>query len=90
MSFSDLIFKKHLSGEGFQAIMELRDGKTLSVVAYEGAYCTPRKTLSTPEEYSSFEVAIMDEIIDWEGEKGIDIRGWQSRDEITEIINQLR
>jgi len=90
MSFSDLIFKKHPVGEGFQAIMELKDGKTLSVVAFEAAYCTPRKTLSTPEEYSSFEVAIMDEIRDWDGDKGIDIRGWQSRDEITEIIKQYK
>jgi hypothetical protein len=90
MSFSDLIFKKHPIGEGFQAIMELRDGKTLSVVANEGAYCTPRKTLSSPDEYSSFEIAIMDEIRDWDGDSGIDVRGWQSRDEITEIINQYK
>ncbi len=90
MSFSDLIFKKHLLGEGFQSTMELRDGKTLSVVAYEGAYCIPKKNLASPEEYSSFEVAIMDEIVDWDGGKGIEIRGWQSRDEISEIIKQYR
>jgi hypothetical protein len=88
MSFSDLIFKEHPNGEGFQAIMELRDGKTLSVIANESAYCTPRKNLLSPEKYSTFEIAIMEEIRNWDGE--MDIRGWQDRDQITEIIKQYK
>jgi len=88
MSFSDLIFKEHPNGEGFQAIMELREGRVLSVIANEHAYCTPRKNLSSPEKYSSFEVAIMEEIKNWDGE--MDVRGWQDRDQITEIIKQYK
>lgn len=90
MTFDDLKFEKRPFG-GIMATHVFDNGVKLSVVAGEIAYSNPREDFDTPEEYQSFEVAIMDssgEFItkDFFPEEYDDVVGWQDIDEINEII----
>jgi len=94
MKFKDLKFKERRTG-GFGATVEIGEkGYTLSVQCGEFIYCSPRKNLSSPSEYSSFEIAI----IDPEGrfitdlfikDHDEEVAGWRSRDEIDDILTKL-
>lgn len=76
-SFDDLNFKKHKACKGVQAFHEFPNGNTISVVGGEGLY---------GDGVVSFEV--MTNIDSLNGESGV--IGWQSRDEVTDIINSLQ
>ena len=76
-SFDDLNFNKHKACKGVQAFHEFPNGNTISVVGGEGLY---------GDGVVSFEV--MTNIESMNGESGV--LGWQSRDEVTDIINSLQ
>ena len=76
-SFDDLNFNKHKACKGVQAFHEFPNGNTISVVGGEGLY---------GDGVVSFEV--MTNIDSLNGESGV--IGWQSRDEVTDIINSLQ
>ncbi len=76
-SFDDLNFKKHKVCKGVQAFHEFPNGNTISVVGGEGMY---------GDGVVTFEV--MTNLDSLNGEGGV--IGWQSRDEVTDIINSLQ
>lgn len=59
-------FTRHRSGGGVMSYIETASGKfKVSAVAGEYYYSTPREDNRRPNEYSSMEIAIMDERGDW-------------------------
>jgi len=89
MTFKDLIFKPHKNGiEGaVQAMHELPNGITISVVGGDGLY---------GDGINSFEVGAWRTIDNFlfshqwiPLSENDDVVGWQSKEEITEIIQKL-
>jgi hypothetical protein len=94
MTFKDINFVEHSFGDGFSSHTEI--GKfTLSVQCGHRNYCTPRESLASPEQYSSFEIAIWETNGngDWATRQFIDVdddvAGWQSREDIEEVIQKM-
>jgi hypothetical protein len=94
LKFSDLEFKPHPMG-GFGSHTEI-NGHTLSVQCGTRNYCSPRKDLSSPDEYESFEIAIWENVEKgpWTTRKFIpnlndDVAGWISREEIENVITKI-
>ena len=93
--FKNLYFKPHrATKKGIVANLTMGNGKILSVVAGPGFYSTPGgiseingldkfKDNPHPSQFSSFEVAIIDESTDQ-----FDVIGWQSRKDINKIIKK--
>ena len=91
--FEDLKFKLNRYG-GFGATHVFDNGTEISVQASKDHYCTPKRNLSSPDEFSSFEIAIWDAQGNFATKNFFpkhdeDIKGWVSRKEITEIIEKL-
>lgn len=94
MKFTDLQFEPHPMG-GFGSHTEI-NGHTLSVQCGTRNYCSPRRDLSSPDEYESFEIAIWENVEKgpWTTRKFIpdlndNVAGWLSREEIEEVITKL-
>lgn len=94
MTFQDINFVEHQFGDGFSSHTEI--GKfTLSVQCGHRNYCTPRESLASPEQYSSFEIAIWETNGngDWATRQFVDVdddvAGWQSREDIEIVIQKL-
>ena len=88
--FKDLKFEPRETG-GVGAALKFENGITISVIASRGSYSTPREDLASPEEYSSFEVALLDEDREWITGLVIpgcndDVIGWQGREQINSIM----
>ena len=91
--FKNLLFKQHRSTKkGIQATMSLGNSKILSVVAGQGFYSNPGgvsecdwKDNPHPSQFSSFECAIINQSHDEVADE-MDVLGWQSRDDINQII----
>jgi hypothetical protein len=88
--FKDLKFEPRETG-GIGAALKFENGITISVIASRGSYSTPRGDLASPEEYSSFEVALLDEDREWITGLVIpgcndDVIGWQGREQINSIM----
>ena len=89
--FKNLYFKEHSNSKKcISANLTLDNGKILSVVAGPGMYSNPGgasivdfKDNPHPSQFSSFEVAIIDES---QGIDQMDVIGWQSREDINQII----
>ena len=85
MTFDNLVFIKHPNDffEGLMAKYKFDNGKELSVVAGNNLYCTTRYgnrkggPLLEAKDVSKWEVLI-------EGEDNV--RGWQTREQINEIL----
>ena len=93
MNFDNIIFKPKDIG-GFDSKTHFKNGHTLSVVCGGFAYCNPREDLSTPDEYSSFEVAVWDDKDNWVTKRFFpdhhdDVVGWLSRDEINDLMGRI-
>ena len=89
LTFDDLEFEKTYGGVGASHMFD--NNFSISVQAGKGAYSTPRDYLSDPDEYSLFEVAIVDREGHWATKDFIpnhndDVKGWVSREEISEIM----
>jgi|TARA_B110000914_G_scaffold202708_1_gene195816 hypothetical protein len=88
--FEDIKWKQHQLGKGsIQGLLMLDNGIELSVVAGSGMYSTSkggaRSAVNNVKDVSSFEVAA----IDVDGEFLGDPKGWQSREDINELIKLL-
>ena len=87
-TFKDLIFKSHPSTRiGIQAVLSLNESIDLSVVAGEGFYSSTKKEakgIKHPDSnnFISFEVGIITD------NKGINVIGWQTREDINNIIKK--
>ena len=88
-TFRNLVFRPHSSDPkfGIQAKLELKEGKTLSVVAGRSMYSTindKAADLEYPDSnrFISFEVGIIDK------EGGVEVKGWQNRDQINRLIKE--
>jgi hypothetical protein len=91
--FKDLIFEKTFGGVGAKHTFD--NGITISVQAGSGIYSTPRENLSHPDEYSSFEVAMMDGEGHWATKDFIpnhndDVKGWVDREEISALMIKIQ
>ena len=93
MNFNDLSFKEKDTG-GIHAIMKFPNGNVLSVVAGSGMHSTPRENHNSPDDFSTFEIAIFGPDGGWATQNffpncGDDVMGWQSREEINSIIELI-
>ena len=96
MTFKDLKFKPHsvLPKAGIQATLEIKPNVFLSVIAGEGFYSTAKGTgvsgaVTSEKDVSSFEVGWIDENLP-EKEQQWEVVGWQSREDINKLINELK
>ena len=91
-TFKDIIFKQHKVGKGnIQGLIMLDNGIELSVVAGTGMYSAGktgvREAVDNVKDVSSFEVAVFDQ--DGEFIGGDMVLGWQSREDINELIKKF-
>ncbi len=89
-TFKDVSWKQHRLGKGnIQGLLMLDNGIELSIVAGTGMYSSGktgnREAVDKVEDVSSFEVMA----IDVDGEFLGDAKGWQSREDINELIKLL-
>lgn len=92
-NFKDIKFIPHPIGSGIQGSLNV-NGHTLSVVAGEGFYSSPRKNLTSPEDFESFEVAVFDGVGNFVTQKflpniGDDVAGWQTKMSINMLITRI-
>lgn len=87
-TFENITWKPHSLEGAIQGTMELDNDRTLSVVAGNGLYSTPRDSISSVSEVSAFEVAVFEPNGDfWTSEDWTDeVVGWQTREDINNII----
>ena len=93
-TFKDLKFKKHPSTKkGILASLEIELDIFMSVIAGEGYYSTSKKGVKAPvtnvKDVLSFEVGIINENLP-DGEQQWDIFGWQTREDINNIIKEIQ
>ena len=91
--FKDLEFKKSVHG-GLGAVMEIGNGFEISVQAGSFVYSTPRKNLTSADDFVSFEVAVFTPDGEFTREffpedHNDDVLGWQSRKDINSIIKKI-
>ena len=90
--FKDLVFKKREFGDGIAAKEEFKNGFTISVIAGDLAYSTPREDLNSPDDFVSFEVAVFgppngDFVTkDFVPDHHDDVLGWQDRGQINALM----
>ncbi len=93
VTFKDLEFKPKKLGHlpcGTSTRCEFDNGYSISVVAGEFAYCTPKQNLDEPEDYSTFEVAVF-KGKEWATKQFLphhhdDVIGYQDRGEINSLM----
>ena len=88
--FKDLEFKEKSFG-GVCAQAKLENGLIISVVASKMAYSTPREDKDSVDDFSSFEVAIIDNdgkfvTKDFVPDADDDVLGWQDRGQINALM----
>jgi hypothetical protein len=93
LTFDNLEFEKTFGGVGASHMFD--NNFSISVQAGSGAYSTPRENLSHPDEYSSFEVAIVDGEGNWATKDFIpnhnnDVMGWVNREEISALMIKIQ
>jgi len=89
--FKDITFKQHKLGKGhIQGLLTLDKGIKLSVVAGKGMYSSGksgvRTSINDVKDASSFEVALIDQDGNFIGADNDIVLGWQSRDDIDNLI----
>tara|TARA_R100001198_G_scaffold64674_1_gene38138 strand:+ start:125 stop:424 length:300 start_codon:yes stop_codon:yes gene_type:complete len=92
--FKDLVFHKNRTG-GINSRIDFDNGFSLSVIAGGGAYSTPREDKDSPDDFSSFEVAVFAANGDWATKQFVpdhndDVLGWQSRGQINALMLQVQ
>ena len=98
LTFNDINFGPHPLGGVFGKLQV--NGYTLSVIGGYGFYSTygsgvkPSKN-NTADDFIAFEIAVFDDDGEYVTQRFFDdnhdndVRGWQSRDEISDLINRL-
>jgi len=90
--FKDLEFKSRKFGGGIGAVMKFDNGFEISVQAGSIPYSTPREDLKSPDDFSSFEVAVFgppngDFVTkNFVTNHEDDVLGWQSRGQINALM----
>jgi len=84
-TFKDITFKKHRINGAIQGLLMLPNGIELSVVAGPSLYSMPKDFIKSSDEVSTFEVLAFDK----NGEHLGEVKGWQSREDINELIKTL-
>ena len=92
MTFKDLKFIPHkvITKSGIQATLEVKPQVFVSVIAGDGFYSTAKGTgvrgaVTSEKNVSTFEVGIIDESVDKDKQEW-DVRGFQNREEINELL----
>jgi len=88
--FSDLVFKDRAHG-GIGAHHKFDNGFEISVQAGSFNYSTPRENLKSPDDFTSFEIAVLAPNGDWATKQFIpdhddDVLGWQDRGQINALM----
>lgn len=88
--FKDLEFKRKDIG-GIGAFIEFDNDITISVQAGNFNYSTPKEDLTSPDDFSTFEVTLMDVnsnfiTKDFTPNASDDVLGWQDRGEINALM----
>ena len=89
-TFNDLQFKEKEIG-GIGAHHKFDNGFIISVQAGYGMYSTPRKDLTSSDDFKTFEVAVFSPNGDWATQQFFpnhndDVLGWQSRGDINSLM----
>jgi hypothetical protein len=81
-TFKDLVFKTHpVFNNGTAAKLDFPNGYSVSVVTGDGAY----------QNEGEYEVAVLkDNKLSYDTHITDDVLGWQSEDEVTEIMKQIQ
>ena len=93
ITIDDLKFKKQLHG-GVGTKLKTKARLTISIQAGHGLYSTPHENGLEPENYSHFEVAILNTLGEFVTDKFINcgedtVAGWVPRSVINNLIYQL-
>ena len=85
MNFDNLVFIKHPNDrlEGLMAKYRFNNGKELSIVAGNGLYCNTRYGVRKGGPMLEVE-----DVVSWEVMVGGRVEGWQTKDQINEIIKE--
>ncbi len=80
--------------DGVTSNPKLDNGFELSIVAGPGRYSTPKDEGNSPDDFSSFEVAVFDPQGNWATKEFFpdhndDVMGWQSREDINNLIKKI-
>ena len=93
-NFNDLNFsQREIGGVGATHLFD--KDIMISVQAGAFAYSTPREDMPSPDDFSSFEVALIDNISgqfitkNFVEDLNDDVLGWQTREDINELINKI-
>jgi len=82
-TFDDLVFKPHPIGKGaVQAKLDLGNDIEISVVGGNGLYGNGKTTFEVAAFYKT-----LDKFVPFED--GEDVSGWNSKEQVTKIINRL-
>jgi hypothetical protein len=81
-TFDDLVFKPHLLRKGVQAKLDLGNDIEVSVVGGEGLYGNGKTTFEVAAFYKTLGKFV-------EFPDGDNVSGWNSKEEVTKIINYL-
>ena len=81
-TFDDLVFKPHVIRNGVQAKLDLGNDIEVSVVGGDGLYGNGK----TSFEVAAFYITLGKFV---PMEDGNDVSGWNSKEEVTKIINRL-
>ena len=89
-TFKDIRFFDSMGGN-LKSITEFDNGFSLSVIAGEHAYCTPRESSLDPDFFSEFEVAVFNSDGYFTREffpedHCDDVLGWQTRADINTLM----
>ena len=91
IQFKDLIFKDNTFMINAHHVFD--NNWEISVSAGSGIYSTPKEDLKDPESFSSFEIAIFNQNGDFATSEVLqiddDVAGWQSREDINNIIEMI-
>jgi len=98
-TFTDLEFKERKDGN-LHAMLEIARDISISVIAGQTAYSTPRENGLKVEDYASFECALLKRdviegylnfvTLDWVTDASDDVLGYVSRDEITSLMQRVQ
>ncbi len=88
--FKDLVFHSNHTG-GINSRMDFDNGFSISVIAGQMAYSTPREDKDSPDDFSTFEVAVFAPDGDWATKDFVpdhhdDVLGWQDRGQINALM----
>ena len=92
MEFKDLMWNSWQ--DGVSSSPKFDNGFGMSIVAGPGKYSSPKDEGDSPDDFSSFEVAIFNPQGDWVTKEFFpghndDVMGWQSREDINNLIKKI-